>query len=105
VRVIPLAPYCAATRRLEPARIRLSDLPPDYWKYLLAVGVFGIGNSSKAFIILKATSIDISTELTVVDAAFNFVAAAVSYPAGDLSDRQGRKRGSRVRSESSSSPT
>jgi MFS family permease len=41
----------------------------------------------------KATSIGIPTELTViVCAAFNFVAAAVSYPAGDLSDRWGRKR-------------
>jgi MFS transporter len=74
--------------RLGPARLRLSDLTANYWKYLLAVGVFGVGNSSNAFIILKATSIGIPTELAViVYAAFNFVAAVVSYPAGDLSDR------------------
>jgi MFS family permease len=71
---------------------RLQGLPAVYWKYPLSVAVFSIGNSSNAFIILKATSIGIPTELTiVVYAVFNFVAAAVSYPVGDLSDRWGRK--------------
>jgi len=71
----------------------LRDLSPTYWKYLFAVAVFGIGNSSNAFIILKATTVGISTELTVlIYAGFNLVAAAVSYPAGDLSDRWGRQR-------------
>ena len=80
-------------QRDRPARLRVLELPANYWKYLLCVAVFSIGNSSNAFIILKATSIGIPTELTViVYAAFNFVAAAVSYPAGDLSDRWGRKR-------------
>jgi len=75
------------------ARPRLRDLPAAYWKYLLGVAVFGIGNSSNAFIILKATGVGIPTELTIlVYAAFNLVAATVSYPAGRLSDAWGRQR-------------
>jgi MFS family permease len=71
----------------------LGDLPPTYWKYLVAVAVFGIGNSSNAFIILKATVVGIPTELTVlIYAGFNLIAAAVSYPAGDMSDHFGRQR-------------
>jgi len=57
------------------------------------VGAFGIGNSSKAFIILKATAIGIAPEQTLlVYAGYNLVAALASYPAGGLSDRWGRKR-------------
>ena len=74
-------------------RITLRELPGGYWRYLLAVGAFGIGNSSKAFIILKATAIGIAPEQTLlVYAGYNLVAALASYPAGGLSDRWGRKR-------------
>jgi MFS family permease len=74
-------------------RIPIGDLPRDYWKYLLAVAVFGIGNSSNAFIILQATNIGIPVELAIlVYATFNLLAALVSYPAGELSDSWGRKR-------------
>lgn len=65
--------------------MRLRDLPRGYWKYLLCVAVFGIGNSSNAFIILKATSIGIPTELTIlVYAAFNLIAAAIFVPGRGL---------------------
>jgi MFS family permease len=75
------------------ARHGISDLPAAYWKYLLCVVVFGVGNSSNAFIILKATSVGIPAELTIlVYAAYNLIAAVVSYPAGRFSDRWGRRR-------------
>jgi MFS family permease len=67
-------------------------LPPAYWKYLLATALFGIGNSSNAFLILQTRSIGVSLTLTIlIYAGFNLVAALISYPAGTLSDKLGRR--------------
>ena len=64
----------------------------DYWKYLLVTAVFGIGNSSNAFLILRTKDIGASLEQTIlIYAGFNLVAAAISYPAGFLSDQWGRR--------------
>ncbi len=73
--------------------IRLERLPKGYWKYLLATALFGIGNSSNAFLILQTKEIGASLTTTIlIYAAFNLVAALISYPAGSLSDRFGRRR-------------
>jgi MFS family permease len=54
--------------------------------------LFGIGNSSNSFLILQTQDIGASLPTTIlIYAAFNLVAALVSYPAGRLSDRWGRK--------------
>ena len=64
----------------------------DYWKYLLVTALFGIGNSSNAFLILRTKDIGASLEATIlIYAGFNLVAAGVSYPAGFLSDQWGRR--------------
>ena len=66
--------------------------PREYWKYLLATALFGIGNSTNAFLILQTQAIGVSLETTIlIYAAFNLVAALISYPAGSLSDRWGRR--------------
>ncbi|HET7117232.1 MAG TPA: MFS transporter [Hanamia sp.] len=63
-----------------------------YRKYLIATALFGIGNSSNAFLILQTKGLGISFEKTIlIYAAFNLVAALMSYPAGHLSDKWGRK--------------
>jgi MFS family permease len=68
------------------------QLPRDYWKYLLATALFGLGNVSTAFLILRTQDIGIPLETTIlIYAGFNFVAALISYPAGSLSDQWGRK--------------
>ena len=72
--------------------IRLREFPKGYWKYLLAIAVFGAGNSSNSFLILETRSIGASFEATIlIYGGFNLVAALVSYPAGSLSDRWGRR--------------
>jgi MFS family permease len=72
--------------------VSLWQFPLGYWKYLLATAVFGIGNSSNAFLILRTQDIGASLETTIlIYAAFNLVAALVSYPAGAFSDGWGRK--------------
>jgi len=72
--------------------VNLWQFPKSYWKYLLATALFGIGNSSNAFLILRTQDVGASLETTIlIYAAFNLVAALISYPAGSLSDRWGRK--------------
>jgi MFS family permease len=72
--------------------ISLRRFPKAYWKYLLATALFGLGNSSNAFLILRMQDFGASLETTIlIYAAFNLVAALISYPAGSLSDSWGRK--------------
>ncbi|MCC7156353.1 MAG: MFS transporter [Bryobacterales bacterium] len=72
--------------------VHLRQFPKAYWKYLLATALFGLGNSSNAFLILRTRDFGVSLETTIlIYAAFNLVAALISYPAGSLSDRWGRK--------------
>jgi MFS family permease len=79
----------AAKSKLD---VGLRQFPAVYWKYLLVTALFGIGNSSNAFLILQTQAIGASLETTIlIYAAFNLVAALISYPAGFLSDRWGRR--------------
>ncbi len=72
--------------------ISFGQFPRVYWRYLLATALFGLGNSSNAFLILRTQDIDSSLQTTIlIYAAFNLVAALISYPAGHLSDRLGRR--------------
>jgi MFS family permease len=80
----------------RPARakvdLRVRTLPGRYRAYLATVALFGIGNSSNAFLILRTRELGASLQATIlIYAAFNLVAALVSYPAGALSDRFGRR--------------
>ncbi len=74
-------------------------LPADFRRYLLAVGVFGLGDFAPALAILAATEL-LKPTWGVVAAAQaaallyawrNAIHAATSYPAGALSDRWGRR--------------
>ncbi|HET9233164.1 MAG TPA: MFS transporter [Candidatus Eisenbacteria bacterium] len=68
------------------------SFPRAYWTYLGVMLLFGLGNSSNAFLILRARDLGLSLTATIlVYAFFNLVAAVASYPSGYLSDRVGRK--------------
>lgn len=55
--------------------------------------LFTLGNSSDAFIILRAQDLGMATvAIPIAYAGFNLVSAAASIPAGRLSDRIGRRR-------------
>jgi MFS family permease len=72
--------------------VHLGRLPKRYWAYLGVTALFGIGNSSNAFLILRTHDLGASLTLTIlIYAAFNLVAALASYPAGYLSDHLGRR--------------
>jgi MFS family permease len=72
--------------------VGLRQFPKGYWKYLLVTALFGLGNSSNSFLILRTQDIGTPLEITIlIYALFNLVAALISYPAGSFSDRWGRK--------------
>jgi MFS family permease len=70
----------------------LRRFPRSYWRYVAATGLFGLGNSSNSFLILRTKGLGASLTMTIfIYALFNLVAALASFPAGYLSDRLGRK--------------
>jgi MFS family permease len=60
---------------------------------LIAVGLFSLGNSSDLFLILRAQNLGMGTwTAPALGLLFNLVYAALSWPAGKLSDRVPRQR-------------
>ena len=59
----------------------------------MVTGIFYLGNSSDAFLIIRAHDLGVATVLIpIVYLVFNFVYSAVSIPAGMLADRVGRRK-------------
>ena len=86
-RDVPVLP-----RHEQPA-ITLKGLGRPFLIFMVIVGLFDLGNSSDAFLVLRAQE----RGLNVVGVlgmliTFNLVYALVSTPAGSLSDRIGRRR-------------
>jgi MFS family permease len=74
----------------KPAPGRLA-LPRSYWLVLAMLLVFAIANSSDTFLLLRATDVGLSPwSVVIAYAGYNVAYAAVSYPAGALSDKLGR---------------
>jgi MFS family permease len=75
-----------------PRRLGLGALPRAFLVYLAIAAVADLGNSSDAFLVLRAQERGISvTGILTMLLAFNAVYALVSAPAGALSDRLGRR--------------
>ncbi|MFA6001281.1 MAG: MFS transporter [Thermoleophilia bacterium] len=80
-----------AHRRLP--SLSLSQFDRRFKLFLLASAIFAIGNSSDAFIILRARDLGLSALAAVLAyVIYNLVYSAFSMPAGSLSDRIGRRR-------------
>ncbi|MGQ9466401.1 MAG: MFS transporter [Anaerolineae bacterium] len=77
----------------ERPRITFRGLGRRFALFLLIVGLFDLGNSSDAFLILRAQErgLNVVGVLGML-ATFNLVYTLVSTPAGSLSDRVGRRR-------------
>jgi MFS family permease len=70
---------------------RAAPLSPRFWRCTLALGLFALGNSSDAFLLLRASELGLGPVPVILSyALFNAVYAAGSLPAGRLSDRLGR---------------
>jgi len=90
--VLLVKEHPAAVAAKSKIDISWRQFPKGYWTYLLVTALFGLGNSSNAFLILRTQDIGASLKTTIlIYAGFNLVAALISYPAGSLSDTRGRK--------------
>ena len=68
------------------------DARGPFPQYLAVLFCFSLGNSSDAFLMLRAQSVGLSTvTIFIILAVFNLVIVASSIPAGVLSDRLGRR--------------
>jgi MFS family permease len=66
-------------------------LPRRFWGYLGVLLLFTLGNSSDAFILLRASQLGVATALLpIIWAMLHVVKSATSVPSGALSDRVGR---------------
>ena len=78
-------------RRMPIRRADLMLLRPAYWVTVLVGGVLTLARFSEAFLVLRAEDVGLSLTLVpLVLVVMNIAYAAVSYPAGRLSDRIGR---------------
>ena len=67
-------------------------LSPEYRRFLWIALLFNLGNSSDAFLILRARGLGFSAqEILLLYAAFNVVEAVLGYSAGRFSDKVGRR--------------
>ncbi len=84
--------YVRPNQELEHSNNKLSGkLPKSFFLFLVISLVFTLGNSSDAFLILRAQGVGFSIILIpIVIALFNLVYAGVSVPFGILSDKIGR---------------
>jgi len=74
-------------------RISFKELGRDFTLFMLIVGIFDVGNSSDAFLVLRAQERGMSAlNILLMLAAFNLIYTVVSTPAGALSDKLGRRK-------------
>lgn len=70
----------------------LRSFDPRFKRFILILVLFTLGNSSDAFLILRAhqSGMNLLTIFLMI-AAFNFLSSVIAIPAGALSDRFGRR--------------
>ncbi|MDP2682657.1 MAG: MFS transporter [Deltaproteobacteria bacterium] len=74
-------------------KLTFKDFNGDFRRYILVITVFSIGNSSDAFLILRAESLGIPKEfIPVVYLAFNLIYSISSMPMGILADKIGTRK-------------
>jgi len=78
-------------RRTAP-KFSLRHMGRPFSVYLVIVSLFTLGNSSDAFLVLRAQNVGLSvTGILIMLAMFNLIYTLISTPAGMLSDRIGRR--------------
>jgi MFS family permease len=80
-------------KKPEGVRLSLRGFSPRFKAFLVIVVLFTLGNSSDAFLLLRARNVGLSVfQISLMLVAFNLIYAVISAPAGSLSDRVGRRR-------------
>jgi len=83
----------AVTKQRPAPKFAFRSLGKQFMAFMLIAGLFDLGNSSDAFLVLRAQERGLNV-LGVLGmlASFNLVYTLISVPAGSLSDRIGRRR-------------
>lgn len=89
--------FIEADGPLRPAPARfpwsLRGFDDRFWEFLLIIGLFSLGNSSHAFLILKAEQVGTSPAwISGIYLGYNALYALTSVPGGMLGDRFGMRR-------------
>lgn len=84
-------------RKLKRVRLTFSlslvNLPSQFKFFLLVMAIFSLGNSSDAFLILRARGLGLTLELTILAyILYNLTYTLISTPAGHLADKIGTKK-------------
>ncbi len=88
----PDRPYYGLKRSNPLNWMALKSLGGSYWSLAIAALLFNLGNSSEAFLLLKAKQVAIfDFQIPLVLVAMNVSYALSAYPVGILSDRVDRK--------------
>jgi MFS family permease len=83
----------AAREAAGPPRLSLAPFPPRFRAVLAVIALFTLGNSSDAFLLLKAHAVGIgAASIPLLWIVLHLSKALSSTPAGALSDRIGRPR-------------
>ncbi|MBI2954266.1 MAG: MFS transporter [Chloroflexi bacterium] len=92
VLVVFLKEKQAKKREGPPPRLGFRSLGPGFVAFSLISTVFTIGNSSDAFLILRAQDVGLATALVpLAYFSFNLVYSFLAMPLGSLSDKIGRR--------------
>ncbi len=74
-------------------KFSLKSMGKPFGIYLVIVSIFTLGNSSDAFLVLRAQNLGLSVlGILLMLVVFNLVYTLISTPAGSLSDRIGRRK-------------
>ncbi len=72
--------------------LRGGELGSGYWRLMIAVVIFTLGNSADAFLLLRLTDVGVATVwIAVLWSLFSLVKMGANLVGGRLSDRSGRK--------------
>jgi MFS family permease len=87
------APGAGATAaKPSPPSLTLRGFDVRFKVFLIIIVLFTLGNSSDAFLILRAQNLGLSVvQILIMLVMFNLIYTAISLPSGILSDRFGRK--------------
>jgi MFS family permease len=93
ISLIAIAKDVPVKGKRQAPHLSLRSLGRPFTVFLVIVSIFTLGNSSDAFLVLRAQNLGISvTGILIMLVMFNLIYSLVSTPAGSLSDRVGRKR-------------
>ncbi|MEM8505069.1 MAG: MFS transporter [Cyanobacteria bacterium P01_D01_bin.1] len=78
--------------RRDLPKFTFQGLSPAYRQYLGVIGLFGLGNSSDAFLLVRSQDLGFSgADLLLLYAAFNLMSVVLGVTVGKFSDRVGRR--------------